>query len=549
MNDRAGARLTMLLAAGGVGAGLAAGAALAQQSVVDTVHNLSASGPGVVRATVEEQVCIFCHATHDASPVQPLWNRQVPTSAYDIYTSSSLDAQPGQPTGSSKLCLSCHDGTIALGSVVSEAQIIQMAGGITTIPAGGSNLGTDLSDDHPVSFRYDGALAGQDTELVDPAILPPRVRLDSQQELQCTTCHDAHDDSYGDFLVMSNAGSALCVTCHQLGMTTVDAHQDCTTCHMSHTAPSGPFLLRADRISTSCLDCHDGSVPGAADILADLSGFSVHDTNRPIDPPDPIPGHVTCSDCHEPHTMETGLASAPDLQPTLGRVSGVSAAGSVIERADFEYEVCYKCHAEQNALRASWVPRRITQINTRLEFDPSAVSYHPVVVSGKNQDVPSLRPPWTTASMVYCSDCHGSERSVLAGGSGPNGVHGSIEPPLLVARYVTDDFTPESQSSYALCYRCHERDGPDGILNDRSFPHQEHVVDEQTPCSACHDAHGISSAQGTPSRNSHLINFDSTIVFPHPLTGELEFRDTGTFSGMCTLTCHGEVHDGESYSQ
>ena len=59
----------------------------------------------------------------------------MPVTAYIPYSSSSLQAKPGQPTGTSKLCLSCHDGTIALGSVVSRNQPIAMAGGRSKSPA------------------------------------------------------------------------------------------------------------------------------------------------------------------------------------------------------------------------------------------------------------------------------------------------------------------------------------------------------------------------------------------------------------------------------
>src|SRR5437763_9762877 len=113
-------------------------------SILNSPHNLSARGPGQIRAVNESQVCIFCHTPHNASPVQPLWNRNMPVSAYKVYSSGSLHAKPSQPTGSSKLCLSCHDGTIALGSVLSRGEPIVMSGGITTLPPGSSNLGTDL---------------------------------------------------------------------------------------------------------------------------------------------------------------------------------------------------------------------------------------------------------------------------------------------------------------------------------------------------------------------------------------------------------------------
>lgn len=107
--------------------------ALAAQpgSVADTPHNLSVSGPGPIRAASEDRVCIFCHTPHGARATAPLWNRNDSTASYLPYDSPTLNADPGQPTGSSKLCLSCHDGTIALGSTATGT--IAMAGGVTTL--------------------------------------------------------------------------------------------------------------------------------------------------------------------------------------------------------------------------------------------------------------------------------------------------------------------------------------------------------------------------------------------------------------------------------
>jgi cytochrome c553 len=243
------------------------------------------------------------------------------------------------------------------------------------------------------------------------------------------------------------------------------------------------------------------------------------------------------------------MSNGATISAALGDVPGVTAAGGTVEAASFQYEVCFRCHADENVARASYVPRRITQVNTRLEFAPNAVSSHPIVGPGRNPDVPSLRPGWTEGDVMSCGDCHGSDTSRKAGGTGPNGIHGSNEPPLLLARYETGSFVPESSSSYALCYRCHERDGPTGILGDRSFPHRVHVSMNQIACSTCHDPHGISSAQGSRRNNSHLINFDTSVVFPHPTNGRMMFEDTGTFAGSCTLSCHGVVHSGLSYQR
>jgi predicted CXXCH cytochrome family protein len=546
--------------------GAAALAAGQGQSVIHTPHNLSASGSGAVRATGEDEVCIFCHAPHNASRVQPLWNRSSSSAIYNVYRSDSLRSEPGQPTGTSKMCLSCHDGTIAIGSVVSREQVIHIASGITRMPAGRSNLGTDLSDDHPISFRYDGALVAKNPKLVHPTMLPETLRLDGSGELQCTTCHDPHSNIHGSFLTMSNDNSAMCRSCHVMSGSAssfhlqgdrLSAHDDCADCHKPHTSPSGPHLLAGDRVSTTCLACHDGSrsTGGAANIAADLRKLSTHEISGPpalMRTSSSFKGHATCADCHEPHTMRPGsaLARSGEVSPRMGSVRGVNAAGAAVDPATWEYEVCFRCHGDQNVIGAPTIARQVPQTNLRLAFSTSALSAHPVQAGGGTGGggSPSLKAPWGSGSILACTDCHGSDTSRKAGGTGPDGLHGSNQRPLLLARYETADFTMESPSAYALCYRCHERDGPDGILQDRSFKyHRLHIVDQRTPCSVCHDSHGISNTQGTFINHAHLMNFDLSVVSPDPVTGRLEFRKEGTFAGSCYLSCHGVNHSPKGY--
>jgi predicted CXXCH cytochrome family protein len=536
----------------------AAALAVAQhQSVLNSPHNLSASGPGSIRASSEDEVCIFCHAPHNASSVQPLWNRSMPTGPYNVYSSSSLISEPGQPTGSSKMCLSCHDGTIAIGSVVSRNQVIHMSGGITTLPPGRTNLGTDLSDDHPISFRYDSSLATKNPKLADPGTIPAALRLDPNHELQCTTCHNPHNNIHGSFLAMSNENSAMCRSCHQHGSESgprISGHDDCASCHQPHTAPSGPFLLRGDRISATCIGCHDGSRSSAANIAAELKRISTHDTFSPINSPAiAAPGelhaHATCADCHDPHTMRPAISgrTGPEISPTFGSIRGISASGAMLTAATREDEVCYRCHGDNSVSKSPSISRQASSTNMRLMFSTSALSAHPVQAPGTG-NVPSLRAPWSSGSILACTDCHGSDTSRKAGGSGPDGLHGSNQRPLLLARYETANFTMESPSAYALCYRCHDRDGPDGILQDRSFTyHRLHIVDQRTPCSACHDSHGIAGGKGSTLNHARLMNFDLSIVSPDPLSGRLEFRKEGTFSGSCYLSCHGVNHSPKSY--
>ncbi|MHC4749606.1 MAG: cytochrome c3 family protein, partial [Planctomycetota bacterium] len=101
--------------------------------------------------------CSFCHTPHGALTGTPLWSHKLSTAVYNIYQSSSLEANIGQPTGSSKLCLSCHDGTVAVTESIRGSSF-----GGTYIAPGAANLGTDLSDDHPISFVYSIELSAKD---------------------------------------------------------------------------------------------------------------------------------------------------------------------------------------------------------------------------------------------------------------------------------------------------------------------------------------------------------------------------------------------------
>jgi hypothetical protein len=219
-----------------------------------------------------------------------------------------------------------------------------------------------------------------------------------------------------------------------------------------------------------------------------------------------------------------------------------------VATATNEYEICFKCHADL-APQYPYIPRVINSTNTRLEFSPSNPSYHPVVGMGANPNVPSIpsqfEPALTATSIIYCTACHSDDTG------GTKGPHGSRFAPILRDRYETADGTRENAAAYALCYQCH---GRTNILSDASFRknvvsnrggHSGHL-DAGAPCSACHDPHGIVD-DGQSGSHTHLINFDTRIVLPVPPDTKPRFNDTGTFSGSCTLVCHGKTHSNLSY--
>lgn len=533
-------------------------------SILDSKHNLSRSGTGPVKSQ-DSEVCIFCHTPHNATREAPLWNRYSTGTTYTPYSSSTTAARPGQPTGSSRICLSCHDGTVALGMVRSRSKKIPFTGNERL--AGRASMGTDLSDDHPISFVYDSSLAARSNRrLADPKALPRALRTDMEKQLQCTTCHDPHDDQFGDFLVMDNSESALCTTCHRYEDWNSSSHRTssarwngrstnpwkdtegktvaangCANCHRTHAAAGKKRLLAFADDEDTCYSCHNGNV-AKLNIESVFSKLSVHPiaTSRGLHDPteDPVNArrHVTCVDCHDPHATRASHGGASSLPGSLKNVGGVNDSGNPIEAIAREQELCNRCHGDSPRRGAAIVRRERPQTNTRIEFDPGNASYHPVAAAGRNPDVPSLIAPYKVSSRITCTDCHNNDQGTAEGGKGPNGPHGSTYRPILARRLDIADGTPESNAAYALCYKCHSRAS---ILRNDSFPgHYQHIVEEKTACTTCHDPHASADA-------SHLIHFNIDEV--KAFQGVLGFQDTGRFKATCTLTCHSHEHDAASY--
>jgi len=184
------------------------------------------------------EICRVCHIPHDNERSDStyaaglLWNHELSTVTYTMYDntwSPTIDGSvDSAPTGATKLCLSCHDGSVALDSfdkyagspTTNKIQSIysgQIAG--FKIPA---NNGT-LAGTHPVSIVYDDAA---DTGLRNPASTTIGSSGDviddvlEDGKVQCSSCHDVHDqDAVGGthlLRVANGSGnpSGLCLTCH-----------------------------------------------------------------------------------------------------------------------------------------------------------------------------------------------------------------------------------------------------------------------------------------------------------------------------------------------
>ena len=352
-----------------------------ESNVSMTKHNLSILGPGSVKAGFEDEVCVFCHTPHGATnePGAPLWNKTLSEETYTTYLSSSIDAdlvnnQLAQPAGSSKLCLSCHDGTLAVGAVNvkgGQTGITFNMSGVNpdgTMPAGAGSatgftrdLGTDLSNDHPVSVTYDDALANRDGELRVPDAeqkIPPGVGdlvairnhplgirpllpleptgPNGEGQIQCGTCHDPHLHDTNDadikflrsnrFQVGAPTGGAfnenndiICIACHDKDLDganwSTSAHANTLVADEQYVASAATlreFPATARVWETSCLSCHDTHTVSGARRLAREGTDST--TNPKSGGNSAI--EETCYQCHTNAgaSILSDVGSVPDIE-------------------------------------------------------------------------------------------------------------------------------------------------------------------------------------------------------------------------------------------
>jgi len=188
------------------------------------------------------EICRVCHVPHDHSQVAQrylnglLWNHGVSTATYTMYDqawSSSIEGVQSAtgPDGTSKLCMGCHDGTVAIDT------FDKYAGGSWYMVDENPNLivpgflnGTalDLRGTHPISIAFPTGQTGDGKNFTDPAVAAwnsgdtVSSTLD-RGKIQCSTCHDVHDQEAvpgtrllrtAQTVASGGAASGLCLTCH-----------------------------------------------------------------------------------------------------------------------------------------------------------------------------------------------------------------------------------------------------------------------------------------------------------------------------------------------
>jgi len=179
--------------------------------IINTPHNLNNFIPPI--DIPGDQVCLPCHTPHNAllaGSENVLWNHAETGETFTMYSSTA-----GQPEGHSKLCLSCHDGVTAIDNYGGN-------GGTGIVITGAKNLGTDLSNDHPIGIQYP---TSKPAEYNDPTTFENDagvggaggirlITVGGAERVECTSCHSVHNNGLGNFLRVPIQQSYLCLQCH-----------------------------------------------------------------------------------------------------------------------------------------------------------------------------------------------------------------------------------------------------------------------------------------------------------------------------------------------
>ncbi|WP_200762555.1 cytochrome c3 family protein [Nitrosophilus alvini] len=585
----------------------------ASGTILNTKHNLSATGPGTIKASSEQEVCVFCHIPHNAQPGKPLWNREMPQSAYIMYDSeylkrtnyplpADLGITEGTPGSLSRQCLSCHDGTVAIGAVymvrgsILGNTLIDMIGvnADGTMPSTAEGfIGTDLSIHHPVGIEYDPTnvknfgVGSKTIELKTTPDAPLKLYTYSgKQYVECTSCHDPHLENMKFLRVNTGANHGenvkfTCMSCHDKnpnvpwptthevmgspywdqgvkdrynnGGSVSVADLYCVNCHTPHNGQGKPYLLRQVEQNTCYMGaaaskdtapCHGtGTTWSGNDIESIL--------NRPF--------------AHPVNTID-GVHTNFDTLYGYGSTETDPASSHSVKWSDSKHAECMDCHNQH----------RLGSNNHIGSQQDSATKWYPDTPSNAVSDVirkvqgvePSWPAMWTqptsfttlaesTKEYQICLKCHsywalGPTLASAAGEVATGATDNWIDSESVRATDQAFEFNPNNRSAHPVIMALNDMPGsyaPKGLdtwgtTDVMFYPWNQSLGTQTMYCSDCHGADNEDSGdpKGPHGSSYNFMLKGPNKYWPEDPNGNLfstgQIQADGTIPDLFCSNCH-----------
>ncbi len=410
---------------------------------------------GTTTEIVTSATCLVCHGdlvavySHPSGSLPTIPNVQL----MNPKTGASV---PNDPTGVELVCSSCHDGT------------------------GATRLGSAALK----PFSVDGDNTA-----------PPNIGWSAAQQ--------AHSYDAG-------TGTGGCLACHGdnstgTGSGTANAHGSAQSKMMRFAYSTTIAAYPATNAGNFCYNCHGTGTVITSDIQTPFAKTAKHSSEK-------------CMDCHNQHRAKTGghIAQTNTAGGVLNGISGAElttnpgfwaaplssnfTTTTIVSGADVEATLCFKCHTAYSASYNRTSPSGgYAQTDVAREFNPNNVgnfagswasgetagSFHPVLASATNNlgVTNNIVAPWTTSSLMACTDCHASDTT-----TDPSGPHGSAANFILKGPNTTWNSSVTSLANSAwmpagtFCLNCHNN----STTNSRFTNHSRN--DHSIPCFNCHVA-------------------------------------------------------------
>lgn len=395
--------------------------------------------------------------------------------------------------------------------------IVSVCGGLLNVHAGAQTTEPPKGERPTTVIPREGCVTAE----CHPGLKQTRFVHGPINANACDSCHTLKDAATHTFQD-TRPREQMCTLCHTVEIPAAQsihlpfAEKACLSCHDPHGSKESA-LLRGDRYADACMTCHT-DITGAHDQVHGPASAGA------------------CGACHQPHA-----AKAPKLLNAEGRDLCLKCHISVakaIEKSPVVHEpmhgdclVCHNAHATDNPSMLNKEPAALCTSchNDIAHTMETATTQHAAVTTSRaclnchSAHASSRQRLLKRDEMELCFECHNTTislkdgstllnmKQVIASGRSLHGaiaqescsacheIHGGGHRRLLKNEYPTEMYYPFSETAYALCFSCHDKnlvtqeknETVTGFRNGSQNLHFVHVHrgDKGRSCRVCHDSH------------------------------------------------------------